>query len=102
MVQQTSCGIDEIKCSCLLTNLAIACCEHSNLLTGNQLKQLLRTWLSPADPSTNHNISRKAQYNGTAVWLFQGRTVIEWKSSGSLLWIHGKRAFLLSFPAGAV
>ncbi|KAF8259887.1 hypothetical protein EI94DRAFT_1750217, partial [Lactarius quietus] len=56
----------------------------------NQLKQLLRAWLSPADPSTNHNIARKAQHKGTAVWFFQGTLFIEWKSIGTLLWIHGK------------
>jgi hypothetical protein len=67
------------------------------MLTGNQLKQLLRAWLSPADPSTNHNIARKAQYKGTAVWLFQGSVIIEWKSTGSLLWVYGKRAFLSPF-----
>ncbi|KAH9018461.1 hypothetical protein EDB84DRAFT_1231526, partial [Lactarius hengduanensis] len=47
-------------------------------------------WLSPADPSTNHNIARKAQHKGTAVWFFQGSIFIEWRSTGSLLWIHGK------------
>ncbi|KAN0139487.1 hypothetical protein V8E53_002988 [Lactarius tabidus] len=56
----------------------------------NQFIQLLRSWLSPADPSTNHNIARKAQHNGTAAWLFQGQIIIKWKSIGSLLWIHGK------------
>ncbi|KAN0139500.1 hypothetical protein V8E53_003001, partial [Lactarius tabidus] len=56
----------------------------------NQLIQLLRSWLSPADPSTNHNTARKAQHNGTAAWLFQGQIIIKWKSTGSLLWIHGK------------
>ncbi|KAH9025901.1 hypothetical protein EDB84DRAFT_362632 [Lactarius hengduanensis] len=56
----------------------------------NQIKQLLRAWLSPADPSTNHNIARKAQHKGTAMWFFQGSIFIEWKSTGSLLWIHGK------------
>ncbi|KAN0129377.1 hypothetical protein V8E53_012861 [Lactarius tabidus] len=56
----------------------------------NQFIQLLRSWLSPADPSTNHNIARKAHHNGTAAWLFQGQIIIKWKSIGSLLWIHGK------------
>ncbi|KAN0139315.1 hypothetical protein V8E53_002816 [Lactarius tabidus] len=70
IIQQTANTIDEIK--------------------WNQLKQLLRTWLSPADPSTNHNIARKAQHKGTAVWFFQGSIFIEWKPTGSLLWIHGK------------
>jgi archaellum component FlaC len=97
IIQQTANGIDEIKCSCLPTNLAFAYCLRLNLLTGNQWKQLLRTWLSPVDPSTNHNIARKAHHMGTAVWLFQGQIVIEWRSAGSLLWIHGKRGFLLLF-----
>ena len=75
-------------------NLALHRCWCSNLLTGNQIKQLLQAWLSPADPSTNHNIARKASHEGTAVWFFEGKIVIEWKHTGSLLWIHGKRAFL--------
>jgi hypothetical protein len=90
IIHQAVNGIDEIKCP----PLVFACCSRLHLLTGDQLKQLLRTWLSPADPSTNHNIARKAQHTGTAVWFFQGKIVIEWKSTGSLLWIHGKRAFL--------
>ncbi|KAH9060228.1 hypothetical protein EDB87DRAFT_1683746 [Lactarius vividus] len=56
----------------------------------NQLTQLLRAWLSPADPSTNHNIARKTQHKGTALWFFQDSIFHEWKSTGSLLWIHGK------------
>ncbi|KAH8980695.1 hypothetical protein EDB92DRAFT_266231 [Lactarius akahatsu] len=59
-------------------------------LKWNQIKQLLRGWLSPADPSTNHNIAQKSQHKGTAVWFFQDSTFIEWKSTGSLLWVHGK------------
>ncbi|KAH8984867.1 hypothetical protein EDB92DRAFT_2105829 [Lactarius akahatsu] len=59
-------------------------------LKWNHIKQLLRAWLSPADPSTNHNIARKAQHKGTTVWFFQGSIFTEWKSTGSLLWIHGK------------
>ncbi|KAH9077603.1 ankyrin repeat-containing domain protein [Lactarius deliciosus] len=70
IIQQTANNIDEIK--------------------WNQLIQLLRAWLSPSDPSTNHNIARRAQHQGTAVWFFQGSIFIEWKSIGSLLWIHGK------------
>ncbi|KAH9052803.1 hypothetical protein EDB87DRAFT_342434 [Lactarius vividus] len=65
----------------------------------NQLKELLRAWLSPADPSTNHNIARKAQHKGTAVWFFQGSIFVEWKSTGTLLWIHGKRTLLSAFFA---
>ena len=28
------------------------------------------------------------------MWFFQGKIFIEWKSTGRLLWIHGKRTFL--------
>jgi hypothetical protein len=64
-----------------------------NLLTASQLPSQ-RAWLSPADPSTNHNILRMAHNEGTAVWFFQGKIFIEWKSTGRILWIHGKRTFL--------
>ena len=95
VVQHAVNDIDEIKCS-WLPNLAIICTWCLNLLAGNQFIQLLRSWLSPADPSTNHNIARKAQHNGTAAWLSQGQIIVKWKSTGSLLWVHGKRAFLSS------
>ncbi len=92
-IQQTANSVDEIKCSSC-PDLAVARCSRLNLLTGNQLNLLQRTWLSPADPSTNHNTAQKAQHKGTAVWFFQGTIFMEWKSTGSLLWIHGKRMFL--------
>ncbi|KAH9037373.1 hypothetical protein EDB83DRAFT_2228604 [Lactarius deliciosus] len=76
-------NVDEVKCSSSLS-LAVSRSSRLNQLTGNQLKQLLRAWLSPADPSTNHNIARKAQHEGTAVWFFQGSIFIEWKSTGGL------------------
>jgi hypothetical protein len=65
----------------------------STILTGDQLQQNLRRWLSPQDPSTNHNIACNAHHKGTANWFFEGRTYKEWKSTSpeSLLWVHGKR-----------
>jgi hypothetical protein len=66
----------------------------SIILTGNQLRQDLRRWLSPQDPSTNHIIACNAHHKGTTAWFFEGRTYNEWKlttCSESLLWIHGKR-----------
>ncbi|KAH9165684.1 hypothetical protein EDB89DRAFT_2133058 [Lactarius sanguifluus] len=58
--------------------------------TGTQLRQELRKWVSPPDPSTNHNIACEASHKQTAEWFFQGNKMNEWKSTGSLLWIHGK------------
>jgi len=58
----------------------------------SDLQEKLQKWLSPPDPSTNHNIARKAHHNGTASWFFKGSIFKQWKSS-PLLWIHGKRTF---------
>jgi hypothetical protein len=60
-------------------------------LTERQLQENLQKWLSPPDPSTNHNIARKAHHKGTASWFFKGGIFEQWKLSSSLLWIHGKR-----------
>ncbi|KAI9442912.1 ankyrin repeat-containing domain protein [Lactarius indigo] len=61
-----------------------------NLLIGNQLRDSLRRWVTPPDPSTNHNIACDIHYGGTAAWFFHGGIFAEWKSTGSLLWIYGK------------
>ncbi|KAH9046692.1 hypothetical protein EDB84DRAFT_632362 [Lactarius hengduanensis] len=55
-----------------------------------QMRQELRKWVSPPDPSTNHNIACDASHRQTADWFFEGSKIMEWKSTGSLLWIHGK------------
>jgi hypothetical protein len=74
-------------------NLIDARHTGSTFLTGNRLRQDLRRWLSPQDPSSNHIIACNAHHQGTATWFFDRRTYKEWKSTGSesLLWIHGKR-----------
>jgi hypothetical protein len=64
------------------------------ILTESQLQEKLKDWLSPPDPSTNHNIARRAHHKGTASWFFEGSIFEKWKSSPSFLWIHGKRALL--------
>jgi hypothetical protein len=61
------------------------------MVIGKQIRQDLHRWLSPPDSSINHNIARKAHYEGTASWFFQGSIFNKWRSSPSLLWIHGKR-----------
>ncbi|KAH9026618.1 hypothetical protein EDB85DRAFT_1828510, partial [Lactarius pseudohatsudake] len=90
-VEDMSGKVDDMGDKCSSSpDPAVTLCSHLHLLTGNQLRQLLRAWLSPVDPSTNHIIAQKAQHKGTTVWFFQGSIFIEWKSTGSLLWIHGK------------
>jgi hypothetical protein len=68
-----------------------------SVLTGDELRKNRRKWLSPPDPSTNHIIARCAHHEGTATWFFQGTIYNEWKSTPSLLWVHGKRAPLSHF-----
>ena len=68
--------------------------RRSKHFTGNQLRDDLLRWLLPPDPSSNHNIALKAHHSGTAQWLFQGSKFREWESTGSFLWIRGKRTFL--------
>ena len=81
----------------LSLNFPVLRLEYSDTLTGNQLRDNLLRWLSPPDPSVNHNIACKARHSGTAQWFFRGSVFSHWKSASSLLWIHGKRAFLWSF-----
>jgi hypothetical protein len=71
--------------------------DGSNFFTGNQLRDSILRWLSPPDQCTNHHIACKARYSGTTQWFFEGSRFKEWKSTGSFLRIHGKRASLLTF-----
>jgi len=67
--------------------------------TGNQLRDSLLRWLAPPDPSINHNIASEVHHNGTSQWFLQGSTFKQWKTTESLLWIHGKRMFLFYFTS---
>src|SRR5712692_5859878 len=75
----------------LSSNLISAGYGTSPNLSGNQLRECTHKWLTPPDPSTNHNIACGTHHKKTATWFFQGRIYQEWRSTGSLLWIHGKR-----------
>ena len=75
--------------------------DHKALIsrTGNELRKDLRKWISPPDPSVNFNTASDAHHEGTAKWCTKGGTVITWKESGSLLWIHGKRKYSITLWA---
>ena len=82
--------LDQVNRSLSLYHLAIV--SIAQTLTGNQLRDNLLRWLSPSDPSTNHNIASKAHHNGTAQWFLEGSIFNQWKSTDPFLWLHGKRA----------
>jgi hypothetical protein len=63
-------------------------------LVENQIRRELRSWLSPPDPSINFNTASDAHHEGTALWFIEGDSFNDWKASGSLLWLHGKRSSL--------
>ena len=69
----------------------------SPIPSGNQLRDNVHKWLSPPDPSTNHNIACGTRHKKLASWFFEGGIFQDWKSSGSLLWVHGKRSSHPSF-----
>ena len=48
-------------------------------------------WQSAPDPSTSHNFASDRQHKGTSQWFMDANKFGEWKVSGSLLWINGKR-----------
>ena len=77
-------------------NLAAIDLECLTFLTGKELRKDLRKWISPPDPSVNFNTACKAHHTATATWCTQGDTFADWKASGSLLWIHGKRTCTLT------
>jgi hypothetical protein len=87
--QQTAAVVDQVKR--LSSNLISTHFRDSYILLGNQLLESIHRWLSPPDPSTNHNIACGTHHKKPASWFFQGHIFQEWKSTGSLLWIHGKR-----------
>jgi hypothetical protein len=90
-VQQSANDIGEMKRLSSPNLISPDCGALQPILLGNQLRENIHKWLSPPDPSTNHNIACDTHHKKTATWFFQGSIFQEWKSTGSLLWIHGKR-----------
>ena len=88
-MQQIANDVDEVKR--LSYNLISAEYGALHFFSGNQLRDSTHKWLSPPDPSTNHNIACGTHHKKTATWFLEGTTYQEWKSTGSLFWIHGKR-----------
>ncbi|KAH9952908.1 hypothetical protein BC827DRAFT_1380141, partial [Russula dissimulans] len=78
----------------LLTVLAVdmqQVASNMNKLRRDELQKDVRGWLSPPDPSINHNMARKTHRDGSAKWFIEGTTFQGWKTGrGSLLWVSGK------------
>ena len=88
-INQTANDVDQVKRS----SSKFISTYHAflHVISEKQLRENIHKWLSPPDPSTNHNIACDTHHKQNASWFFQGSIFREWKSTGSLLWIHGKR-----------
>ena len=84
-------SVDQMKRS-LSLNLISTDYQALRVISEKQLRENIRIWLSPPDPSTNHNIACDTHHKKAATWFFQGSMFRKWKSAASLLRIHGKRA----------
>ena len=94
VINQTANDVDQVKrlLSFNLINAHWRSLSSLHVISENQLRENIYKWLSPPDPSTNHNIACGTHHKKTSTWFFQGSIFREWKTTGSLLWIHGKRA----------
>jgi hypothetical protein len=68
------------------------------MTVGEKVVHKIKQWLIPPDPSTNYNNGLRNLHRETATWLLDGRIFQDWHLTGSLLWIHGKRMFLETWP----
>ena len=98
VIEQAANDVDRVKRSSSL-DLINTDQRPLSIILENQLRESVHNWLSPPDPSTNHNIACDTHHKKIATWFFDGSIYQEWKSKGSLLWIHGKRAPCPNFPS---
>ncbi|KAH9080612.1 hypothetical protein EDB83DRAFT_999443 [Lactarius deliciosus] len=63
--------------------------EATATLSRRHARSDLRRWISPPNPSVNHNLACDTHHNGTTTWFSQCNAFDEWKNNGSLLWIRG-------------
>ena len=95
MVKEIADKMDAHDCSCPLDLLAMPDIG-SRMAPVEEVLQKLEERLSPPDPSNNYNIGLRELHEETATWFLEGRIFQEWYTTGSMLWIHGKRSFVES------
>jgi hypothetical protein len=94
VMRQTADDVDQVKRSSSPHSPVIIGTDYGTLriTSENQLRVNVNKWLSPPDPSTNHNIACDTHLKKMATWFIEGSIFREWISTAPLLWIHGKRA----------
>jgi archaellum component FlaC len=91
-VQLVANQVTDINCS---SSSILITADHETLtsVAGSDLRKDIQKWIYPPDPSVNYNTASGAHQEGTAAWCIKGNTLADWKATGSLLWIHGKRTY---------
>jgi len=74
-------------------------------LTDNEVRKVdedVRRWLSPPDPSVNHNRALMARHEGTGKWLLLREDFREWKATDcGVYWLYALGAhcpYILATP----
>lgn len=50
----------------------------------------IHRWLSPSDPSQNHNAAKKKKQAETGTWFIKSNEFYNWRTNpGGVLWLHG-------------
>lgn len=63
--------------------------DTSSLFQSDQDRKI-ENWLSPPNPSTNHNAAKEKHLEGTGQWFLESTEFSAWKSSTkSAIWVHG-------------
>jgi hypothetical protein len=77
------------------SNLPSTSSGDSNAVTQQDETQqdAIQHWLLPSDPFQNYDQARMSRHEGTAQWFLKNKTFVKWESSGSFLWVNGKRMF---------
>ena len=62
----------------------------------DEFETKIRAWLSPPDPSTNHNAASHTRQSGTGEWFVGGGDFQNWtQDPNSFIWIRGIRASIV-------
>jgi Cdc6-like AAA superfamily ATPase len=64
--------------------------DDTRFVARSNLEGLIKSWLDPPDPSTNHIQARKEHHQDTGLWFLTSERYKQWKARlCNTLWLHG-------------
>src|SRR6202451_2575857 len=71
---------------------------QQRMTEGDPLREKIYRWLSPPDPSSNHNDACEKRQDSTGTWFVEGKQFADWKNDpNSFVWLYGIRTSLQNF-----